>query len=318
MKWLISIIIFFAITTLWMVYRAEQNEISAESASPISGRLVDVNGHKVHVKIDGSGPPIMLIHGASGNLRDMTMELAPAISDRFTTIAVDRPGLGYTPPIGNKGATLKQQADLFASLARKLGYDKIYVLGQSYGGAVALKMALEHPDLVAGLVLVSAPSNVWDTGLGTLYKINANPITGPILRLFVAAFPPKKLVDNSLIQIFSPQPVPKNYAKMVGAGLTLRQTTQKANALQVAALKEEIRAMVPHYGEISMPVEAIHGTSDTIVPYEIHTKKLAKQIAGIEVTVLHGVGHMPHHTNLKEVVAVIDRLHERVGLKTGQ
>ncbi len=318
MKWLISFIIFLAITVLWMVYRAEQNEISAESASPISGRFVDVDGRKVHVKIDGTGPPIMLIHGASGNLRDMTMGLAPAISDRFTTIAVDRPGLGYTPPIGNKGATLKQQADLFAGLARKLGYSKIYVLGQSYGGAVALKMALEYPDLVAGLVLISTPSNVWDTGLSTLYKINANPITGPILRLFVAAFPPQKLVDDSLVQIFSPQPVPKNYAKMVGTGLTLRQTTQKSNALQVAALKEEIRLMVPHYGEISMPVEAIHGTKDIIVPYEIHTKKLAKQIKGIEVTVLQNVGHMPHHTNLKEVVAVIDRLQQRVGLKTGR
>ncbi|NOX39879.1 MAG: alpha/beta hydrolase [Alphaproteobacteria bacterium] len=318
MKWLISFIIFVAITVLWMIYRAEQNEISAESASPISGRIIDVDGRKVHVKIDGTGPPIMLIHGASGNLRDMTMGLAPAISDRFTTIAVDRPGLGYTPPIGNKGATLKQQADLFAGLARKLGYDKIYVLGQSYGGAVALKMALEYPDLVAGLVLISTPSNVWDTGLSTLYKINANPISGPILRLIVAAFPPKKLVDDSLVEIFAPQLVPENYADMVGTGLTLRQVTQKSNALQVAALKEEIRAMVPRYGEIMMPVEAIHGTKDIIVPYEIHTKKLAHQIKGIEVTVLQNVGHMPHHTNLKDVVAVIDRLQQRAGLKTGQ
>jgi len=82
----------------------------------------------------------------------------------------------------------------------------------------------------------------------------------------------------------------------------------------VASLKKQIREMVPRYGQISIPVEAIHGTADTIVPYEIHTKILANQIKGINVTVLKGVGHMPHHTNIKEVIAAIDRIHQRVGL----
>lgn len=74
--------------------------------------------------------------------------------------------------------------------------------------------------------------------------------------------------------------------------------------------------MVPHYGEISVPVEAIHGTADTIVPETVHTAKLAHQIKNITVTLLPGVGHMPHHVNLDVVVAAVLRLHKKVGLKS--
>ncbi len=314
MKWILAIVLLLALLIGAMFILARRNEARAEAEAPPSGKMVDVGGHMVHVEISGSGPPLVLIHGASGNLRDMTFRLVPAISDRFTTISVDRPGLGYTPSLNPRGETLREQGDLMEGLIKALGYDRVYVLGQSYGGSVALNWTLNHPESVAGLVLVSAPSNVWQGGLDPLYKINANRFGGPLLRLVVSAFPPKSIVQSSLAEIFGPQSVPEGYEDHIGIGLTLRRSHQRANALQVAALKSEIRTMVPRYGEISVPVEAVHGTSDAIVPFPVHTEKLAKQIAGIEVTKLDGAGHMPHQTHLSAVVTAIDRLHEKVGL----
>jgi len=318
MKWILALLLILVALTLWMFLRANRNEAAAEAKSPPLGTFVEVMGTRVHLTVEGSGPPIVLIHGASGNLRDMTFKLSGRLADRFTVISVDRPGLGYTPPIGHKGATLSEQSALLAAAVRKLGYDRIYLLGQSFGGSVALDWTIEQPDMVAGLVLVAAPSNVWSTPLGTTYKLNVNPLSGPVFRLLVSAFPPNSVVAQSLAEIFAPQPITKGYADYVGTGLTLRRATQRANGLQVAALKAQIRELVPHYGEIAIPVEAIHGTGDTIVPYEIHTKILAGQIKGINVTVLDGVGHMPHHTNIKEVIAAIDRVHQRVGLTAPQ
>jgi len=315
MKWVLVLVGVLALGTVWLLYRAQTNEARFEAATPPSGQMIDVDGHPVHVEISGNGPPIVLIHGASGNLRDMTFDFAPALARDFTTIAFDRPGLGYTPALNENGDTLKEQADLLAAAVRKLGYDKVYVLGQSYGGSVALSWALEHPHMVAGLVLVSAPSNVWPGGLGWIYRLNITPVIGPVFRLLVAAFPPWGLVDKSLEGIFSPQPVAPGFADHVGTGLTLRRATQKANAYQIAALKDELRAMVPRYADIMMPVEAIHGSADTVVPEKIHTDKLAHQIPDINVKVLTGVGHMPHHTNLSDVIAAVKRLHARVGLK---
>jgi pimeloyl-ACP methyl ester carboxylesterase len=316
MKWLSILFIFTAVAIGVLLLLAARNEARTSSDAPPSGQFVDVNGKRLHLKISGQGPPIVLIHGASGNLNDLTFRLAPALEDRFTVIAIDRPGLGYSPAFNPKGETLAEQADLIAAVLRKLGYNKAYVLGQSYGGSVALRLTLDHPDLVAGLVLVAAPSNVWSTDLGTLYSLTSGPFTGPVMRLLIAAATPDTVVQSSLDGIFEPQAVPEGYGDFIGTGLTLRRSQQRANALQVAALKEQVREMVPRYGEISIPVEAIHGTADTIVPYAIHTQKLADQIKGINVTVLDGVGHMPHQTNTADVVAAIDRLANQVGLKT--
>ncbi len=315
MKIALILLLILAFGTGFMLWRAARNEAETARLYPPDGKIVKANGHDVHVKIMGNGPPIVLLHGASGNLRDMTWRIAPALAENFTVIAMDRPGFGYTPPLGRDGATLAQQAEVLRAALNALGYRKAYVMGQSYGGSVALRWALDYPDSVAGLLLVSAPSNVWPTGLGTLYRINANPITGPLLRLWVAAFPPRGLVRASLASVYEPQPVPAGYGDHLGIGLVLMRSTQRENALQVAALKEQVRAMVPRYGEIDLPVEAVHGTADTVVPSHIHTEKLAQQIRGINVTFLQGVGHMPHNTNTDKVVAAALRLLKRGSLK---
>ncbi len=316
MKLLGLILFFLAIAVALLMVRANRNERQAEADYPPTGQFVDTDAGRVHLKVEGTGPPIILIHGASGSLRDMSFALAPALASRFTVISVDRPGLGFTPSLNRSGETLKQQADLLAAAVRKLGYDRVYLLGQSYGGSVALKWSLEYPGMVAGLVLVSAPSNIWEGGLGTLYALNVNPLTGPIMRLLISAFPPTDLIRKSIADIFSPQPVSDGFFDHIAAPLTLRRATQRANALQVAALKGQIRAMVPFYDQIDVPVEVVHGTADTIVPEEIHSERLRYQIRDINVTVLPGVGHMPHQVNTDIVVAAVLRMDDKAGLKS--
>lgn len=314
MKWILLALLILLVTIMWLFWRARANEARFEASHPPIGRMIDVNGHPVHVAVSGSGPPIVLIHGASGNLRDMTFDLAPDLAAGFTTISLDRPGLGYTPAFDPAGETLKEQAAIVAGVIRALGYERAYILGQSFGGSVALAMALDHADVVAGLILISAPSNVWEGGLDPLYKLNANPLSGPVFRLLVAAIPPRGIVRNSLAGIFAPQPIMPGYGEYIGTGLTLRRATLRANALQVAALKPQIAAMVPRYGEISLPVIAIHGTADEVVPYKVHMDKLKDQIKGIEVITLAGIGHMPHHVRRGEVVGAVMRMHKSTGL----
>ncbi len=311
MKIALFLLLLVALGVAALLWRASRNEAQARRSWPPGGRMVAVNGRMLHLQITGEGPPIVLIHGASGNLRDMTFRLAPALAEHFTVIAVDRPGFGHSEPLPRCANGLREQVVVLRDALRKLGYDRVFLLGQSYGGAVALKWALEHPDSVLGTLLVSAPSNVWSGGLDPLYRVNANPVTGPLLRLWVAAFPPERLVRATIRSVFAPEPVPAGYPEHLGIGLTLRRTTQRVNAAQVAGLKGEIRAMVPHYREIEIPVEAVHGTRDQIVPAEIHTEKLAHQIRGINLTFLDGVGHMPHNTHTDKVLAAALRLAAR-------
>jgi pimeloyl-ACP methyl ester carboxylesterase len=107
--------------------------------------------------------------------------------------------------------------------------------------------------------------------------------------------------------IFAPDPVPPGYAAHVGAGLTLRRDTLRANARQVNGLKPHIARMAENYGALTLPVEIVHGTADTIVPARIHAIPLSERLPQARLTLIDGAGHMPHHTHPEVVVDAIRR-----------
>ena len=65
--------------------------------------------------------------------------------------------------------------------------------------------------------------------------------------------------------------------------------------------------MEPRYPTLTLPVELIHGTADTIVPLHIHSDPLSQRLPDATLTVIDGAGHMPHHAHAEQVIAAIDR-----------
>jgi pimeloyl-ACP methyl ester carboxylesterase len=106
---------------------------------------------------------------------------------------------------------------------------------------------------------------------------------------------------------------PPGYHAHIGAGLTLRRVSMRANALHRRNLLGEISAQAPRYGEIDVPVEILHGDADTIVPLTVHSEPLSRQVPGASLSVLPGVGHMLHHADPEAVEAAIDRAAARAG-----
>ncbi|KGM87261.1 putative hydrolase or acyltransferase (alpha/beta hydrolase superfamily) [Roseovarius mucosus DSM 17069] len=299
----------------WTQHRARSHEARAEAAFPPEGQIITVQGHPVHAVVMGKGPDLVLIHGASGNTRDLTFDLAPRLAQDYRVIVLDRPGLGYTPRINRTGATITQQAALLQEAAAQLGADKPIVLGHSYGGAVALAWAVTQPDHIAALVNIAGAAEPWDTGLSTYYRVLSHPVLGPLVIPLLTAFVPDSRVEKAVQEIFAPQEPPAGYMDHIGAGLTLRRHSLRANALQRANLLGEIEALHTRYAEISVPVEIVHGTADTTVGVSIHSEPLAAQVKDAHLTVLDGVGHMPHHSAPEAVVSAINRAATRAGLR---
>ena len=303
-------------------WRAHVREAGAEAAYPPIGEIVVVDGVPVHAYVAGSGPDLVLIHGASGNLRDFTFEFTKRLTDRYRVIAFDRPGLGWTGRLpGNEGPwnakseTPQEQAALLQKAADQIGIENPIVLGHSYGGAVALAWGLSRPNETAALVLVSAAAEPWPGDLGLLYQVTSSAPGGAVLIPLATAFLPRSAVDSSVTGIFAPQPAPPGYVDYVGAGLTLRRESTRANAQQVNGLRPHIVEMQKQYGTLTMPIEMVHGTSDTIVPADIHAKVLVRDVPNGALTMLPGLGHMPHHSDPAAVVAAIDRAATRAGLR---
>jgi len=302
----------FTVATLW---RAAAHERRAEASHPPTGAFIRVHGSRVHYIDTGNddGPAVVLIHGASGNLNDWTFDMVERLSARYRVIAFDRPGLGYTDLTGTPDAL--QQARFLADATAALGVEDPIVVGHSFGGAVALAWALERPEALSGLAVLAGASHPWDTPTSLYYRLLSNPITGPMLASLLAAWVPQSYVDASVEGVFEPQSAPDGYAAHFGTDLVLRPFSLLENARQRTTLLPTIRAMVPRYGSITVPVEILHGDSDATVPLEIHSARLVEAIPGANLVVMEGVGHMPHHADPEAVVAAIDRLNAASDLR---
>lgn len=303
-------------------WRAHQRETAAEAAHPPSGDIVMVGDVPVHVKVIGNGPDLVLLHGASGNMRDFTFGLADQLAQQYRVILFDRPGLGWTGRLpGNQGAwkttmeSPQAQAALLQQAADLIEVRNPIVMGHSFGGAVALAWGLSRPDDTAALVLVSAVSKPWPGGLGWIYGVSASAPGGALIVPTITAFVPQSVVSSSIASIFAPQQPPEGYDAHIGTGLTLRRTSSRANAQQVNGLRPHVVEMAAQYHTLTMPIEILHGTADTIVPAHIHAEKLVHDVPNAVLTTLPGVGHMPQHSHPQAVIDAIDRAAARAGLR---
>lgn len=278
-------------------------------AHPANGHLVEVNGADVHVLEQGTdGPVVLMIHGASANAREFTWTLAPRLADSHRVLMVDRPGHGHSerPEDAN---TLKVQAEQVAGALKQLAPGKkAIVVGHSFGGAVSLRLALDHPELVDGLVLLAPVSHDWGGGGAAWYnKYAGHPLIGPAFTQLVPIVGPAQ-VKRGVTNVFSPKPAPEGYFEKSGIGLLFRPSNFTANARDVNALRLELGAQQDRYTEIAVPTVVFSGALDTVISPPLHVGKLKHQVDGLELVKLADGGHMPHHAFGADVAETIRQL----------
>lgn len=284
-------------------WRASAREAAAEATFPPTGQFVTVNGRRLHYEMQGQGPDLVMIHGASGSLRDLTFSLRDRLTDRYRVIVVDRPGLGHSDPL--EETSLLAQARFIKAGVAQLGVENPIVLGQSYGGSVALAWALDGGP--RALVLVGSPSMPWPGKLDPWYRLTATWPGKHLAIPLASAFVPQSYVSAATASVFAPDAVPPGYEDHLGAALTLRRQTLRANTSQINSLRAELVTMEPRYPALALPVELIHGTADTIVPLHIHSGPIAALLPNATLTVIPDAGHMPHHAHQDQVIQAIDR-----------
>ena len=300
----------------------------AEQTFPPVGEFVTVDGARVHYVRQGTGPDVVLIHGAGGNLRDFTFSLMGQLAERYTVTAFDRPGLGYTDrvpgaPTGLLTADAESpmdQARFLRRAAAEIGIERPIVVGHSMGGIVAYAWANagldeDSPANAAAVVSFAGVTMPWPGDLGAYYTINGSVLGGALLVPLISAFVPSGVVQAAIDGTFAPQPAPEGYAEHIGAPLTLRPANFRANVRQVNTLRPHVVEMARRYPELTLPIEIVHGTADTSVPIDIHAEEVIKIVPSARLTPLPGVGHMPHHVDAPAAIAAIDRAAERAGLR---
>ncbi len=298
----------------------------AEADFPPIGQFVEVDGRQVHYLQMGSGPHVVLLHGAGGNLREFTLGHMEALAERYTVTAFDRPGLGYsdrvpgvaTGALAVDGDPPMAQAAVLRAAAAQIGIESPIVVGHSFGGIVAMAWAnagLDEDSPVNASAVVSWAGVLmpWPGELGRYYTFLGSPLGGLVIPV-LSAYASNERITSGIPDIFAPDPMPADYVAKIGAPLTVRTANFRANVRQVNTLRPDVVEMSARYPELTLPIEVIHGTADTTVPINTHPVQLMKIYDNVNLVPLDDVGHMPHHADPEAAIAAIDRAFARVSL----
>jgi pimeloyl-ACP methyl ester carboxylesterase len=291
---------------LFTVYMARK----VESLLPPRGRFIDVPGARLHLhEFDGGAPgapALLLVHGLAGQLAHYTYGVTERLAGRWRMVAVDRPGNGHSIRDPDTPADLKTQADALAALIDALGLERPLVVGHSLGGALALALALHHPQHVGGLALIAPLTHMQDAVPPVFEGLT---IRSPAWRRFLAwtlAIPAS--IRNSratLEQVFGPDPVPHDFATRGGGLLGLRPGAFLSASADLQALPERLPDQQARYGELRVPVSILYGKDDRILDWHAHGQALADKVEGARLELVAG-GHMLPVTHPDVTAAFID------------
>jgi pimeloyl-ACP methyl ester carboxylesterase len=311
---MISIFVVTAVAMLVLITQA--GVFVFGRAYPQGGTSLAVTGARLNVvdlgPREAKGPPIVLIHGASSNLEAMRLPLGDLLARKYHVILIDRPGHGWSTRERVTDSTPDVQARMIAEALEKLQLGPVILVVHSLAGALGARMALDHADRLAGLVMLAPVTHPWRGGVGWYNEAVTTPVIGPLLAYTVTLPLGVILAKPSARNVFLPQAMPDNFVSDTAALLLLRPREFVANAYDLMTLKAAVAAQAPRYGEIRMPVTVISGDVDKTVSTNIHSRPFTATVPRAKLIVLEGVGHMVQNAVPDLVAAEIEAMIAKV------
>jgi pimeloyl-ACP methyl ester carboxylesterase len=285
-----------------------QDRAFAEEHKP-PGKLLRAGQFKVHaIESPSPGRTVVFIHGNPGTAEDFA-EIQKRLSPKIRTIALDRPGYGWTDRPREEMAP-RAQARMLHDALKELGVINPVLVGFSFGGPVITEWALEYPDEVAALVYLCAVADPVEGHpmRGPQAKL-VEPILGKAIAYGVGPYMAPDAVEAGYVDAFHPKPVDRDVVARGKLQFT-RPMTLLAAAWDWRMLETELPKIATHYGELDIPVEALSANQDRIVGPS-HIQYLAKHVRGIHVAHLEEAGHQVMTTHPNDVILAILRALDR-------
>lgn len=250
---------------------------------------------------------VLLIHGSPGSIEDWTPLLGPLASSLRVT-AYDRPGHGYSADWGQH--SLPANAQLAQSVIERLKLQDVLVVGQGYGGAIALALALRDPAQVRAYVTIDTAAYTPASHPEPLFRLLAIPLIGLGSASLLSPLLATGRIHSSLTQPTGAGALPEDF---VALRSRMSATPKVAHAVATEALgaAAELAAQSARYGAIQSPVWALTRRGDPAAGSS--AARLGRDVPHARVVLLDdseaAAGHaLPPRADLLEIVQAIRAL----------
>jgi len=283
-----SLIVISLVLLVIILFRpnlVENKEDAKKELALPSSHFIKWRGTELHYTDEGSGYPVLMIHGFGGSLRNFN-KMAESLKGQFRVIRVDLPGFGLTdfPDMGNKPDYIQMYRDYLTFIFDTLHLDSVYVMGNSMGGGVAWIAAADHPDKVKKLVLLNSAgydvANV--SGKLTMFKYKS---VGHVFDRGMPLF----MSESGLEKCYAD----KSKVDPVVWRLNNRFTNRDGNIQNMLALARSHQipdsAMIT---KVQCPTLIVWGKEDAIIPVA-HAEKFHRDIKNSRVIIYDPCGHVP-------------------------
>lgn len=265
---------------------------------------VEVDGVKIYYEVHGEGEPVALINGIFMSTDSWAFQTI-ALSKRYKVLLHDCRGQ-WRSDKPKEGYSLDQHSEDLKRLLEHLAVHKVNLVGTSYGGAIASTFALNYPELVKSLILITVPSQ-------------PHPSLRVLANRWLSACQtrdPEKFVSAWIRDVYSEEFLSKNWSVLWD---TLTEAFNgfdyEAGAilLKYAGRFLEENPLVPRLKEINVPTLIIAAEKDALNPVK-SAKMMHREIASSELHIIAGAGHGVVIEKHEEINRLILDFLERVRL----
>lgn len=268
----------------------------------LAGKYIDIDGMNIRFHQAGQGPDILFIHGLPGVIEDGFPLIGP-LSARFRLTFFDRPGQGYSGADKTE-YSVAQNAKIALKLIAALKLKNVIVVGHSYGGSIALAMAVQNPPAVKCFVTIGGAS--YDSGrTDPAFYLLSLPAFGRGLAVLTKPLMGEGMVEEGMREAFSPneKSMPRDIIAD-RARVFLQPKVTVTTAREEMNYYGDMRKIMPLYKNITKKFYIIQGDGDRAVP-PADAERLHKELKSSRLYMLKDTGHMVQFVRTDDVVKVI-------------
>ena len=255
----------------------------------------------LHVNITGKGQPLVMLHGFGASSYSFS-KIIPALSKHFKIYAFDLKGFGASPKPDDNRYSVYDQALLVDRYLKKHHVEKVILLGHSYGGGVALSLALMDPERFSKLVLIDSAS--YDQQLPKLIRWLKIPVLGKLGFYLIPATVEVK--ESYKYAFYDNRKIPEDIVKEY-AGNLYKPNARKVYLQTVENLiPEDLKETSRRYKTIQIPTLILWGADDIVIRKE-KAYRLHRDIPHSQLKIIPRCGHIPHEEKPHETLRILEK-----------